>query len=500
MRPPLKAVRGSEFPPGFQWLNTDAPLRLSDLRGRLVLLSFFTSSCINCRHILPDLRRLNEQFGDALVIIGVHSGKFDAERDLENVRAAVARLGISYPVVNDPDMELWQKYRIGAWPTLVLVGPNGRIVLERPGEAAYRPLADAVTAVLRDAEQADMLRTEPLPAPPPEPDAPTDGPLLFPAKVHADEASGLLAIADAGHNRIVIANAEGEVVDVAGTGEAALQDGSFDAACFASPQGLTIEGTVVYVADTDNHALRRLDLRRRVVERIAGTGEQPSAWVAGGSGTRVALNSPWDIVVLRNYLYITMSGSHQIWRMDVRSGYIEAYIGSGHGALRDGTRATAALAQPTGLTTDGIRLVFVDSDASAVRWANLPPGNAVDTYVGAGLYEFGDRDGAARSALLQHPTGIAYYAGDLFVSDTCNNRVKRLNPRSARIETLLGTGERGDRDGEAAAFNHPSGMSAAGGRLFVADTNNHAIRTASVDGGAVKTLRLYPEERLLSGR
>ncbi len=493
MRQPT--IHAPEFPSGLQWLNTDRPLTLEELRGKVVLLDFWTYCCINCMHIIPDLTRLEHEFPNELVVIGVHSAKFAAEQEVENIRSAILRYEIEHPVVNDRDLTIWDAYGARAWPTAVLIAPDGTIAARRSGEGVYDAFHGAIEQLIAQARRAGTLDATPLELRR-EHETAVSGILSFPGKVEADEAGGRLFIADSGNNRIIVATLDGEVLDVAGSGALGLDDGGFEEATFNHPQGMALYGDALFVADTENHAIRRLDLRRRTVTTVAGTGRQATLRDQGGTGTAVALNSPWALEIDGNSLYIAMAGAHQIWRMNVQSLQLEPYAGSGTEALVDGSLRSAALAQPSGITADGMRLLFADSESSSIRYADLPPSRQVGTIVGAGLFEFGDRDGFAPNVRLQHPLGIVHHAGELFVADTYNNKIRRINPRSTETETLLGTGEAGLHDGEPAQFDEPGGISYADGRLFIADTSNHAIRVAPVEGGPVTTLSLHPIERL----
>jgi len=491
-------VNAPEFPPGAQWLNTHRPLTIQQLQGKVVLLDFWTYCCINCMHVLPDLKRLAHKYPDELVVIGVHSAKFEAERDVGNIRSAILRYEIEHPVVNDRDMRIWDEYAVRSWPTAVLIDAEGKIVARRSGEGVFDAFDRVIAEVIDDAGRAGLLNREPLELRR-ERDVAVTGVLSFPGKVLADEESGRLFIADSNHNRVVVTTLDGEVVDVAGGGAIGFDDGGFDEATLNHPQGMALDGQALYVADTENHAIRRLDLRARTVATVAGTGRRALIIGPAGLGTTVDLSSPWDLAIESNSLFIAMAGSHQIWRIDLHTWALELYAGSGAEGLVDGPLRQAALAQPSGLTSDGVRLFFADSESSSIRYADLPPAAHVRTVVGTGLFDFGDSDGLGADARLQHPLAVVHHAGDLYVAATYNNRIKRVNPRTQRVETLLGTGEPGRRDGDLAQFDEPGGIGYADGRLFIADTNNHAIRVAPAEGGPVETLQLHPLDRLRPG-
>jgi DNA-binding beta-propeller fold protein YncE len=253
---------------------------------------------------------------------------------------------------------------------------------------------------------------------------------------------------------------------------------------------MALDGTALYVADRENHAIRRVDLPSRQVTTVAGTGRPGHSRTARGPGRSIALSSPWDVAVSRGTLYIAMAGPHQLWALDLASGEVRPHAGSGREELQDGPLGQAELAQPSGLATDGTRLYFADSETSAIRTADLDPAGQVRTLVGTGLFDFGDTDGEADAARLQHPLGVAVHAGKVYVADTYNHKVKVVEPGSRKVATLLGDGTPGHADGEKARFFEPGGLSVAGDRLYVADTNNHAIRVADLATGRVSTLAL----------
>jgi DNA-binding beta-propeller fold protein YncE len=494
----LPAVNAPEFPAGLEWLNTDKPIRLADLRGKVVLLDFWTYCCINCMHIIPDLKRLEQKYGSALTVIGVHSAKFTTEHGTDNIRQAILRYGIEHPVVNDSEFRVWDEYTAHAWPTLILIDTKGKVVAQESGEGAFDRFDEPIGRLVAEAEARGALDRTPLKLRL-ERDRVPEGVLSFPGKVLADSASNRLFIADSNHNRIVVASlADGSVLDVIGSGAAGLLDGAFDAAAFLKPQGLALDGDALYVADTENHAIRRVDLKARKVETVAGTGEQARQFNVGGAGTSVALNSPWDLVMAGGALYVAMAGSHQIWRLDPKSGQIEPYAGTAAEARVDGPLLRSALAQPSGITTDGKRLYVADSEVSSVRSVDLDPNGRVGTIVGDDLFVFGDKDGVGDAVRLQHPLGVVWQDGALFVADTYNSKIKRVDPAGQESRTFAGTGKHGYKDGEwkDAQFDEPGGVSAANGKVYVADTNNHAVRVIDVATRRVGTLKFKGVERL----
>ena len=499
-------------------MNTPAPLALADLRGRFVLLDFWTFCCINCMHVLPELNKLEHAFPNELVVIGIHSAKFQGERVTDNIREAVLRYEIEHPVVNDAKMTIWGTYGARSWPTLVLIDPAGDVVWAASGERSFDEIKAVIDRGLPYYRAQGLLKPAPRPTIVDASKQPAT-PLRYPGKILADEKGGRLFIADSNHNRIVVAKLDGKLEQVIGSGAIGRADGGFDACSFNHPQGMALVGNMLYIADTENHLLRKADLASRRVTTVAGTGEKGSAWpefgavgenpkqggAAGrGSLKSTALSSPWALWQQGSDLYIAMAGMHQIWKMPLDESKIGAYAGNGRedivdGALLPGTPYDprfASFAQPSGLSSDGKRLFVADSEGSTVRSVPFDPNGKVETLVGltGTLFDFGDTDGSGRDVRLQHPLDVAWADGKLYVADTYNNKIKVIDVERRTCRTLAGTGKPGNADGEkgaAAAFNEPAGISAAGGKLYVADTNSHLIRVVDLAGtNGVTTLKI----------
>lgn len=489
-------VRAPEFPEGIDWLNTDRPLSLRELRGKIVLIDFWTYCCINCMHIIPDLKRLEAKYPNELVVIGVHSAKFRTERETGNIRQAILRYEIEHPVINDWQMNVWQSFAARAWPTLVLIDPEGKIVGSKSGEGVFEPFDEAISKLIATFDHDGKLDRRPLNLKLERQRTPKSL-LSFPGKVFADESSKQLFISDSNHNRIVVVSlADSSVVEIIGSGEIGLKDGDYGEAAFNHPQGLALAGKILYVADTENHAIRQVDLDSKQVTTIAGTGEQALQFNVAGPGRQIRLNSPWDLLVHSGALYVAMAGPHQLWKLDLKTGYAGPFAGTGREARIDGPLAESALAQPSGISTDGTKLYFADSEVSSIRSADLDPKGSVETIVGGDLFEFGDTDAKGLDARLQHPLGVAYYDNALYVADTYNNKIKRVNLKNRSSETFAGLGQSGLKDGKKAQFDEPAGLSIAGGKIFIADTNNHVIRVADIKSRQVETLRIIGLEKL----
>jgi len=468
---PEKRGKAAEFPESFQWLNIDGPLQIhGNLKGHVILLDFWTYCCINCMHVLPDLEYLEHKYeGQPVAVIGVHSAKFATERDSRNIAQAIQRYRIAHPVIVDEGHTIWNSYGVRAWPTFVVIDSAGRYVGQQSGEGNRELMDTVIRQLLDEGRSQGTLSKTPIRLKPTLLDRPTTA-LAFPGKVAADPAGKRLIIADSNHDRLVVADPGGKVLHVIGSGERGFKDGPLREAQFYDPQGIAVDGEVLYVADTKNHSLRKVDLAAGTVTTIAGTGKQEARDRAGGlKGTEQGLSSPWDVVLdrERGRLIIAMAGPHQLWEHDLASGITKAWVGSGRENILDGPADQAALAQPSGLAIHGGYVYFADSEVSAIRRASLADGR-VETLIGTGLFDFGHRDGDWSTAQLQHCLGVAALGDDLFVADTYNNALRRIRLKERTIETVLG-------GPDSDALDEPAGLTVLDGKIYIADTNNHRI-------------------------
>ena len=481
-------VRAPELTGGKSWLNTDKPLSLAGLKGKVVLLDFWTYGCINCIHIISDLKKLEAKYKNELVVIGVHSAKFTNEGETENIRKIILRYELEHPVVNDADFKIWEQYAVKAYPTLVLIDPAGYATEQFIGEGHTAEIDEAIENTITDFRKKGLLNEQPLNLVL-EKAKVGDLPLAFPGKVLADEKSKRLFISDSNHNRLVVTDLNGKLIETIGNGNAALTDGDFQTATFNRPQGLVLDGENLYVADTENHAIRKINLTAKIVETIAGNGKQASWRAMGGNAKTSELSSPWDLAKVGDTIYIAIAGTHQIWKLDLSQNTVTRYAGTGAEARLDGNVKEAAFAQTSGLTTDGKNLFIADSESNIIRKIDLEKG-AVETLVGGDLYEFGDKDGKGDDVRLQHPLGVTLYNGKVLIADTYNHKIKLLDAEKQTVQTFLGTGKSGQIDGAKPTFYEPGGLSIAGEKLYIADTNNQAIRVVDLKTKQTSTLKL----------
>src|SRR3989441_575193 len=479
--PELNGARG--------WLNTDRPLTLSALKGKVVLLDFWTYGCINCMHIIPDLKRLERKYPNELVVIGVHSAKFANEKETENIRRIILRYEIEHPVVNDADFAIWKAYAVNAWPTRYLIDPAGYIIGRLSGEGGFEALDKAIGNSIAEFRKRGKLNEAPLKLVL-ERAKIGDLPLAFPGKILADAKSDRLFIADSDHNRIVIAKLDGTLLETIGTGAHGADDGSFDRATFFRPQGMALDSDTLYIADTENHLIREVDLKSKTVKTIAGTGRQSQERGQSGPARRVALNSPWDLQLVGRTLYIAMAGPHQIWKLDLDKQEVSTFAGSGREARLDGALNESGFAQPSALATDGQTLYVSDAEANIIRAINLGDNSKVRTLVGGNLFDFGDVDGAGNDVRLQHPLGLALWNNKLLIADTYNHKIKLLDPSARSVKSFAGTGKPGQADGAKPSFYEPGGLAVANDKLYGADTNNHAIRIVDLKTKETRTLQI----------
>ncbi|MEU6221022.1 NHL domain-containing thioredoxin family protein [Streptomyces sp. NPDC047022] len=468
-------VRAPELIGKGGWLNTGGKeLTLADLRGKCVVVDFWTFCCVNCLHVLDELRELEEKHRDTVVIIGVHSPKFVHEAEHQAVVDAVERYGVEHPVLDDPELATWKQYAVRAWPTLVVIDPEGYVVAQHAGEGHAHAIARLVEELEEEHSAKGTLRRGDGPYVAPEPEPTT---LRFPGKALL-LPSGTFLVSDTTRHQLVELAADGEtVVRRIGSGVRGFADGPADTASFSEPQGLALldEGTVV-IADTVNHALRRLDLATGEVTTLAGTGKQ---WWQGspasGPAREVDLSSPWDVAVFGGRVWIAMAGVHQLWAYDPQAGTVGVTAGTTNEGLVDGPGSEAWFAQPSGLavSADGERLWLADSETSALRWVDLD--GAVHTAVGTGLFDFGHRDGAAGQALLQHPLGVtALPDGSVAVSDTYNHALRRYDPATGEVTTL------------ATDLREPSDAVLVGKDIVVVESARHRLTRLRLPEEAVQ--------------
>lgn len=456
----MDAVAAS-LPTTLDWANTAEPPTLEALRGRVVLLYFWCFDSANCRIALDEVHRLGSRFTDGLAVLGVHVPRYAHQQAGEIVSQAANRFGLTYPVANDVEYILWRRFGLRAWPSAVLLDVEGRPVATFTGEGCGAEIARRITILLDEAVRRDLRVFEaavPLLASAPR------LPLAFPTRVLATDSH--LYIADTGHHRVIEATHSGRILRQFGSGEAALRDGRESEASFAAPQGLALTGDVLYVADTGNHALRRVRLGDGEVDTIAGSGhlgrDRPDYHP---EPTAVSMCLPTDLAIVGEQLFVVVSGQNQVWKLDLQRRRIGVFAGTGKFGREDGEAAYASFAGPTGIAAFGLQLIVADAGADAIRLVRVTDGR-VSTVAGGGPFDAGDIDGRGADVRLQHPLCVTVDSrGLVFVADSYNHRIKAVNVRSGDVRSM----------NLAWTFVQPEGISVGADALWVANTNAHEI-------------------------
>jgi len=505
-------VPAPEFPPNLDWINNDNPLTMQGLQGKIVILDFWTYGCINCIHMIPVFEQIGEKYAEEVVVIGVHSAKFENEGQTDNLRQIVQRYDLKHPVINDNEFTVWQTYGARAWPTVAIIDPRGNVVIRESGEIPFEAFDAYLSGMVEYYDDLDesIINREPL-------DITLEGagdpgtPLLFPGKVLADEENNRLFIADSNHNRIVIVDLDSNaVVDIIGSARRGFTDNSFEDAAFDKPQGMALDGDLLYIADVNNHAIRVADLSERTVRTIVGNGDMGRGGIRFGmtvdNPLQVSIRSPWDVELDgAGNLHIAMAGTHQLYIYELETNMLYPSVGNGREAnLNDVSLGDSELAQPSGLyyAGDG-KLYFADSESSTIRLADFE--NDLVTVVAGtvqnNLFDYGDVDGELGENLLQHALGVQGTAdSDLYIADTYNSRIKVIPAGETAIQTVTGQGGLGgytDGGFDVAEFDEPGGLTYADGKLYVADTNNHVIRVLDLEAETVDTLMVSNPEDLV---
>jgi thiol-disulfide isomerase/thioredoxin len=440
------------------WLNTSRPVTAEDAKGRAVLLDFWTYGCINCMQVVPDLKALEKEFGDKLLVIGVHSAKFVGERDSDRIQAAAKRFGITHPVINDSEFKVWNAMEVKAWPTLVLLDGEGKEVGRYPGEGNR----EAIAAEIKKLSLGDVKVTGL------EMKQEEKGEYSFPARLEVAQTTPwgkMLFVADTAHNRIIGESLEQKKSLIIGSGVEGHADGKFGEASFNRPRGFAITDKGIYVADTGNHMLRYADFEKGTVTTLAGTGERGLyAQLKGNPARDIPLASPWDVALMKDgkTLVIAMAGLHQLWTYDTEKKTVSTLAGTAAEGIKDGPALEASLAQPSGLAVDGDTIYFVDAESSALRM--LKEGQ-VKTLIGTGLFDFGQVDGKYPEAMLQHAQGLHLDGEKIYIADTYNNAIRIYDISNGTLSTL-----KTDKK-----LDEPADILKTGGSLQVADSHGITI-------------------------
>jgi len=462
-----------ELDASLSWMNV-TPLRLAAMRGHPVVLLFWNSSSAHCYNALQSTAQLAARFRGSVFFVAVHVPKFDFERDGSNALEVMHRKGAVLPLANDADWATWQHYEVGAWPTAILIDPEGKIRQTFIGDREIDGMAQ-VLDVLSD----EYFDRSPGIAEPPR--------LTAPAQHNALSGPGGLAVsanrlyvADTGHHRILECTHDGRVLRRIGNGNRDFVDGLADTSGFNNPRGLLLSQDRLYVADSGNHALRRIDTRTGEVDTLIGNGHFGDP--APGA-LREALDSPLDrpfgLAILDNAIFISNASGHQVWAMEMGTRKLRCLSGAGTLGTEDGAADVATFAQPTGLAVVGDQLFVADAASSALRSIRIVDGS-VRTVFGRGLFEFGLKDGGARQAHMQHPTALASIGANqgLWIADSGNGFLRKFLIRNQALSTVT----------LPTALKQPSALASWQNQVWIADATTHLVWRYDADSGELHRL------------
>jgi len=459
-----------ELSDALEWINVD-PVRLSECGGRVVVLAFFNQASAYSQNLIDTLHHFALKHPQQLQVIGIHVPKYPFEREAARVADGVGRLGIRFPVASDPNYVAWQHYGIHGWPSLAIIDAGGGLRQVLAGEVVPQLVEETLQPLLSEAPMP--LDGGPLAiAGRRQPGTAT---LHHPAGIAIGEER--LYIADAGHHQVLECNLHGRVLTRYGTGHAELVDGSPEECAFDAPHGLLLHREALYVADTGNHALRRINLRTGRVETLAGSGRPGTL-----TGPRIEnpleadLDRPWGLALDGERLYVSLAGQNQVWAWETSTGALVHVAGSGQFGHADGNARSARMAHPAGLAVLQNTLYILESGSASLRRLSFNDGQ-LRTLVGGGLFEFGHEDGPRERASLTCPQGLALQVDSpvLWLTDAGNDRVRTLRlgggaVATARIEHTL----RG-----------PAAIASGAGAIWLVNTDAHQILRMDLESGEV---------------
>lgn len=463
------------------WLNTSRSLTAEDLKGRVILADFWTYCCINCIHIIPKLKEIEAEFGDKLTVIGVHSGKFDNEKNTQNIREAMMRYGIEHPVVNDENYQIWRSFGVRAWPTLLLINQQGEIANAWSGEGDFKVIRSEIQKLLKEESVTSAV---PIAL---EKDKLPEQFLHFPSKMDVGMLDGekVLFVSDSSNHRILVINTNtNKVKHIIGIGKDGDKDAGFEQAQLSAPQGVLFDGvSKLYIADTQNHKLKVADFTKKEVITLSGTGERGHNYsVFNQIAKGVDIASPWDLSFSedKQKVNIAMAGTHQLWAYDIKDKTISVIAGNGRESIDDGGYPFNSLSQPSGMVTLNGKTYFVDSETSSLR---VMEKGRLTTLIGTGLFDFGYKDGDKSVALMQHPLGITAYKNKLYIADSYNHKIRIYDPETALLSTY----------NIKYPLKEPAEVQVDGDTLYIADTNQHRIIKVNLLNDQAEILKIVTE-------
>lgn len=485
-----------------KWLNSSRKIESSDLKNRVILLDFWSYACVNCLNMIPEIKKLETEFGNRLTVIGVHSGKFNNEKNDESIKKAIIKNDVSHLVVNDSEFKIWNGFKISSWPTFVLIDAKGRVVKKYDGKISAEDLRKDIKKLI--SKYKYRLNNERLPIVL-EKNRVVDYILKFPGEIIFAQnfsykninKANVLIIANTGKNKILVTNLNGNILLEIGSGDVGFDDGDFYSASFNSPRGLLFKNNNLYIADTSNHALRKINFTDGKVSTLIGNGKRGEVVKQSDRADKISLSSPFDLAFFpdKNNIVISNSGTNQLLKYNTSSNTVTPFAGNGSKGLINGAYPNNSLAQPSGLSSYGEQLYFVDAESSSLR--SISKSGVVKTLIGNGLSEFGYKGGKKDEALMQHPVGIIAFDKEIYIADTHNHAIRRYNIKTGELSTYSG-GERGDNinGGKRTQYDEPEAITYFADRFYIVDSNNNRIVEIAKNNGGAKILNILPAQKL----
>ncbi len=480
-----------------QWFNVSQNLTRKDLEGRIVLLDFWSSNCINCLQNIPKIKKLEEKFGDKLLVIGVHSGRLDNEKNPKSVREAVITYDINHPVINDYDLEIWGDFDISSWPTLVLVNPRGKIEYQQKGSIEVEKFSKKITKLVK--KYRFILNFEPLPIVL-ERNNIENHILNFPSKIeHAsnfkykDIEINALIISNSLDNYIIVSTLDGKIIEKIGSKAAGFKDGNFKDATFNYPTGLLYRDDILYVADRGNNAIRKVDFINKKVTTVIGSGVSGDILQNLVDAKGFNLSSPQDLDYFpdENHIIIANLGSNQLLIYDIENQKIKPFAGNGKRNLVNGKYPNNSLAQPSGIDANGDKLYFVDAYSSSLR--SVDKSGNVETLIGKGIREFGNKNGSKSEALMQNPGGVFVTNSAIYIADSYNHLVRKYDNDSKNISNYSGNGVKSDDIGDITSYSEVSDLTLVKDNFYIVDSHNNRIIVKNTVNSKTSILDILPK-------
>lgn len=486
------------------WFNTSKPITKEDLKGKLVLLDFWSYSCVYCIQSLPQIKELQDDLGSKITVIGVHSARFEGEKNRTAIKKAILKYDIDFPVIDDSDLKIWNKFNLKSWPTYILINPYGNIIDTFSTKKELKKLSQKVRKVAKKYKYE--INRDPLPILPEKYN--TIGNVLsFPTGLESvknfsfgSKEIPVIFVANSSKNKIYVTSLTGDILFKIGSGVDGFEDGGFVSASFSKPRGLLYKSRKLYVADTGNNALRVVDFKTKKVTTLIGSGELGGIIKYGKKidADDFDLSSPTSLEFFpdSNHIAIANSGANQILSYNIKNHLITAIAGDGSLGNKDGKSSKNTLAQTSDLAAYSKKLYFVDSKSSSLR-VLYKDGN-VKTLIGQGLKRFGNKSGDKSEALMQNPTGLEVDDTGIYIVDSFNNSIKKYNFSSKKISNYFGSGKIGEKlgDSKESEFDEPKRITSILNKFYVSDTNNSRIVSISRDKPKSEVFNVMPPLKL----